>query len=170
MAPARRSSSRSVPTTAREPGGAPVRRLASAATTPARIAFALLVLATLAALLIAQHLKHELPLVVADAAWHPTGPFDPRIGPATFTLKTSYDDDLTVSIVSAQTGRTVAVIARDYAVARGRRTAPAFRWGGRASNGAYAPAGRYVVDVHFDRLDRTTEVPQISFDVSHTTR
>lgn len=159
-----------MPTTAREPGGAPPARRLNAATTPARVALALLVLATLAALLIAQHLKHESPLVVADAVWHPTGAFDPRRGPARFTLRTNYDDDLTVSIVSARTGRAVAVIARDYAVARGRRTAPAFRWEGRTSDGAYAPAGPYVVDVHFKRLDRTTEVPQIRFDVSYTTR
>ena len=38
------------------------------------------------------------------------------------------------------------------------------------SSGALAPAGSYHVQVHFDRLDRTTLVPQVAFDVSYGAR
>ncbi|HEX2702822.1 MAG TPA: hypothetical protein VHM72_05260 [Solirubrobacteraceae bacterium] len=136
----------------------------------ARIALAALALAAVGALLIAQHIKHEPPLVIADAIWHPSqGKLDPRTTTATFSFQTHYRDEVTVSIVSTRTGQTVSAVARAYPVTPYRRTEQ-FRWNGRASNGALVGAGNYVVEVHFDHLDRTTQIPQVVFDVSYRAR
>jgi hypothetical protein len=148
-----------VPSNRTEPGG----RLGAAAL--ARIALALLALATVGALLIAERLKQKPSLVIASAIWHPSqGSFDPRTSTATFSFDTHYRDDLSVSIVGA--GGAVVVLARNYPVAPYRRT-EIFRWNGRTATGKLAPAGAYVVQVHFDRLDRTTQVPQISFQLKY---
>jgi hypothetical protein len=136
----------------------------------ARIALALLALAAVGALLIAQHLKHEPPLVIDDAIWHPShGPFDPRSTTAVFSFQTHYRDELTVSILSTRTGKAVRLLASAYPVAPYLRTED-FHWNGRTSSGALAPAGNYDVQVHFDRLNRTTQIPQVSFHVSYGAR
>jgi hypothetical protein len=128
-----------------------------------------LALAAVAALLIAQHLKHEQPLV-DSAIWQPSAStFDPRTTGASVSFRAHYADDVSVSIVSTQTGRAVATIARGYAVVPWHRT-KRLPWNGRTTSGALVPAGRYVVDIHFDRLDRTTQLPQASFDVHYTPR
>lgn len=135
----------------------------------ARIALALLALATVGALLIAQYLKHEQPLVNTNEIWHPSsGAFDPRTTPASFSFTSFYRDELTIAIVSKETGRVVAVIARDYRLASYRTET--FSWPGTTLNGALAPNGTYIVQVHFDHLDRTTQLPQVAFQVSHGTR
>lgn len=131
----------------------------------ARIAVALLVLASLAALFIAQHLKDDGALVQANAVWHPTGGFDPRTATERFSFRTSYDDDVTVSILSSHTGRVVAVVARHLAVNKDARTA-VLAWNGRTRSGALAPRGNYTAEVHFDRLDRTAPIPQLRFKVT----
>jgi hypothetical protein len=136
----------------------------------ARVALALLALAAVGALLIAQDLKHEQPLVGANAIWHPSqGTFDPRTTVATFSFVTVHRDRVSVSVVSTRTGKALLTITRNYPVEPHLRTAQ-FKWNGRRSDGALAPAGRYVVQVHFDRLDRTTQIPQVAFDVSYATR
>jgi hypothetical protein len=146
-----------VPTTRRDDGGRP------AGAPLARIALALLVAATCAALLIAQQLKHEQPLVDASAAWHPAGgTFNPRGGAASVDFVTNYRDRVSITVVSTRTGRVVATLARDYAVSPNLRT-EAFPWNGRSTTGVIEPTGTYVVDVHFDRLDRTLQIPQVSF-------
>jgi hypothetical protein len=122
------------------------------------------VLATLAALLIAQHLKHDGALVQASAVWHPTSEFEPQRASATFSFTTSYNDDVTVSVRAAATGKIVAVVARDLAVREYQRT-NSLRWNGRSSSGRLAPSGSYTVQVHFDRLNRTAPVPQLVFKV-----
>ncbi len=127
----------------------------------ARIAFALLVLATLAALLIAQHLKHEEALVQAPV-WSPTTPTSAGQTTERFSFRAYYDDNVTVSIVSDATGRAVAVVGRDVAVRRYRRSRE-FTWHGELAGGAPAAAGRYSVDVHFDARDRTVPIPGLTF-------
>jgi hypothetical protein len=135
----------------------------------ARIALAVLALAAIGALLIAQHLKHEQPLVNTNEIWHPSsGAFDPRNAPASFSFTSFYRDELTVAIVSKQTGRVVAVIARDYPLATYRTET--FSWPGTTLKGNLAPRGTYIVQVHFDHLDRTTQLPQVAFHVSYGTR
>jgi hypothetical protein len=142
----------------------------SAAAAPlARIAFALLVLASVAALVVAQKLKHDPPLINANAIWTPnSGAFDPQRTAASFSFQTSYNDKVTVSIVSTHSAKTVAVLARNYAVHRYRRTTQ-FSWSGRTAAGSLAPAGTYVVVVHFARLDRTPTIPQVRFDLKYAT-
>jgi hypothetical protein len=135
----------------------------------ARIALALLALAAIGALLIAEHLKSRTALA-GSAIWRPsTGVFDPQTSTASFSFTSPYADDVTVSIVSRETGKVVAVIARNYPIARYRRTEQ-FRWSGRTTTGALEPNGTYVAQVHFDRLARTTQVPQISFDLTRSVR
>jgi hypothetical protein len=135
----------------------------------ARIALALLALAAIGALLVAQHLKHEHPLVNTNEIWRPSsGAFDPRNAPASFSFTSFYRDELTITIVSKQTGRVVAVIARDYRLATYRTET--FSWPGTTLSGTLAPSGTYVVRVHFDHLDRTTQLPQVAFHVSYGTR
>jgi hypothetical protein len=124
-----------------------------------------LALATVGALLIAEHLKSEKALTTS-AIWQPSaGVFDPQVSSASFSFTSPYADRVGVSVVSSATGRIVAVIARDYPLTRYHRTAQ-FQWSGRTSTGALEPNGRYVVQVHFDRRDRTTQVPQINFELS----
>jgi hypothetical protein len=135
----------------------------------ARIVFALLVLASAAALLVAQKLKHDPPLVNANAIWAPnSGAFDPQRTAATFSFQTSYNDKVTVSVVSTNSAKTVAVLARNYPVHRDRRSKQ-FSWNGRTATGGLAPAGTYVVAVHFQRLDRTPTIPEVRFDFKYAT-
>ncbi len=137
----------------------------SSATPLARIVLALLVLATLGGLAIAQQLKHEEPLVRAGAIWRPTLSFDPRSRAASLTFETSYQDDVTVSIVSARTGKVVAILEpRDEPVRGWHRTRP-FYWYGRTSSGALAPTGSYTAEVHFRRLERTAPIPSLVLHV-----
>jgi hypothetical protein len=138
------------------------QRAGALATSPARIALALLVLATFAALLLAQHLKDEAPLV-GSAAWKPVGVFDPRSGDATLSFRTPYADRITVSIVSAQTGKVVAVLAHN--LPEHGYTRQTFPWDGRTASGAAAPSGYYEVAVHFARLNRTPLVPSLRVDL-----
>ena len=134
------------------------------ATRPARITFALLLVATPAALLVAQHLKSRHALV-DSGAWSPAGrSFDAAGPPAKFSFKAYYDDEVTVSIVAQANGHVVAVVARDAPVT-GYVRSTTFRWDGRTASGALAPAGDYEVEVHFARLDRTTIVPEIELEV-----
>lgn len=137
-------------------------RATRAESTPgARIVLALLALAAAVALLVAQHLKNEPPLIAGTGVvWHPAqGPIDAHTQPITFSFYTAYDDNLDVSVVAEPAGRTIAVLARDLPAHKGLRLY--FRWPSAAS----APPGTYEVAVHFDRLDRTTIVPTISFEL-----
>ncbi len=153
-----------MPTTQGEPGRAPrAGRLAAAV-------LASLALATAGALLIAQHLKDKLPLIGADAIWHPNGrPFHPLTETAAFSFSTRYRDRVSVSVVAARTGRIVTVLERQYPVAPYRHT-KTFYWDGSGTSGQLAASGSYVVDVHFDRLDRTVQVPQVLFTLARNTR
>jgi len=136
-----------------------VRATRAEGTPGARLVLALLALATAVALLLAQHLKDKPPLIDgAGVAWHPAqGLIDARTQPITFSFHVGYRDNITVSIVAERTGRTVAVLARERLASPYPRLY--FRW----TDAASAPAGTYEVEVHFERLDRTTIVPLIRF-------
>ncbi len=130
-----------------------------------RITVALLAIATVVALLVAQHLKDDPALIQADAVvWSPSsGYFDPRREAARVSFVTPYHYRLTVSIVAARTGRVVAVLVRDYRVRGYRSEFPA--WNGRTASGSPAPPGDYAVSVRFAGLDRTTRVPYVIFRI-----
>jgi hypothetical protein len=128
----------------------------------ARLVVVALAIAAAVALLVAQHLKEHKALL-NSAVWRPAAaPFDPGAGPATVSFKPYYNDTLTVSVV--RNGRLVAVIARDYRDHANHRTAT-FKWPGATQAGTLAPPGYYYVQVHFARLDRTTLVPSVRFQI-----
>jgi len=132
------------------------------ATRPARIIVVLLAIAAAGALLAAQHLKGRQPLL-DSAVWRPpAGVFEPQNGPATVSFKPYYADTLTVSVV--HDGKLVAVIGRDYRDRAYQRSAT-FAWNGRTATGRRAAPGDYQVEVHFQRLDRTTLVPSVEFEI-----
>jgi len=148
-----RSLSRSVPTTTAED---PERAIGAR---PARIVLALLALAAAVALLAAQHLKDRPPLVDGTGVvWHPATGKLAASQSATFSFYTRYTDRITVSVVSERTGQPVAVLARAITARPFHRLS--FHW---APSGARP--GTYDVSVHFDRLDRTTIVPAVSFTI-----
>jgi hypothetical protein len=120
-----------------------------------------LAVAVAAALLAAQHLKDKPPLIDGTGVvWHPArGLIDPRTQPISFSFYARYDDRLDVAVVAERSGAVVATLARDVAARPFERLR--FHWAGAAS----APPGAYEVRVHFARLDRTTTVPSISFDL-----
>lgn len=120
-----------------------------------------LAIAVAVALLVAQQLKNKPPLIDGEGVvWHPAvGLIDPRTQPVRFSFYARYDDRIDVTIVSEQTGRTVATLERDLSVRPFERRY--FHWPGAAG----ARPGLYEVRVHFARLDRTTLVPAISFDL-----
>ena len=130
----------------------------------ARAIFAVLALAALLALGLAQRLKDHKALI-DSAVWSPAGrTFDPRTQTASFSFTPYYDDRVTVAIVSRASGRTVATVARNLPVVGWHRTAK-LPWDGRTARGALAPPGDYEVSVHFTRLDRTTIVPELLLEV-----
>lgn len=140
-------------------------RAGALATSLAPIAVALLAIATVVGLLVAQHLKDDPALIQANAVvWSPSsGYFDPRHEVARVSFVTPYHDRLTVSVVSARSGKVVAVLARNYRKHGYRSYFPP--WNGRTSSGALAPPGNYAVSVRFAGLDRTTRVPSASFHI-----
>lgn len=120
-----------------------------------------LAVAVAVALLVAQHLKDKAPLIDGTGVvWHPAqGLIDPRTQAVSFSFYARYSDKLDVSVIAKRTGRTVAALARELPARPFERLY--FRWPGASS----APPGAYEVRVHFARLDRTTIVPSINFDL-----
>jgi hypothetical protein len=139
-------------------------RAGALATSLAPITVALLAIATVIGLLVAQHLKDDPALIQANAVvWSPSsGYFDPRHEVAEVSFVTPYANRLTVSVVSARSGKVVAVLARNYRT-HGYRSD--FFWHGETSSGTPAPPGDYAVSVRFAGLDRTTRVPSAAFDI-----
>ncbi|HWX52945.1 MAG TPA: hypothetical protein VNY34_06610 [Solirubrobacteraceae bacterium] len=142
---------------------------------PARIVFALLVVASFAAFFLAQRLKHT-PTVVQSFERTPS--FSPtakgRIKQERISFKIAQPDLVTVTIVNAK-GDVVATLVRDQPVARYKQFS--LRWNGRSgaarryttlhsanghstlvpeNEGALAPPGEYRV--HFDLREQSHEV------------
>jgi hypothetical protein len=157
-------------------GGPAAAREARDAQSLARIVFALLVLACIAAFFVTQRLKHT-PTVVQRFEMSPS--FTPSSGgEAHLSFKLAHADEVTVEIVDA-TGDTVATLVRDYPVARYKQFS--LRWNGRRgtargyrlltsadghvfvlprTRGAIAPAGEYHVLVSLRRQGRKVRSPR----------
>lgn len=122
----------------------------------AKVAFALLVVATFGAFFVAQRLK-ATPSLVLDARAYPV--FSPnqdgRKDGARWSFMLKRDDQMSVSVVDAD-GEAVRTLAD------GRQTAAydrqAFDWNGRTDEGTMAPDGTYRIRVSLRRQGRTIVV------------
>jgi hypothetical protein len=141
--------------------------------------FGLLVLASIAAFFIVQHLKITLPLINGDPLPLPSAfnPVDGQVGPGEPALCHHRQPDgrvvavdyrqtyvtfylqhqaahVDVEIVTAA-GRVVRTLVRDYYMPLDRRNPPAaFVWNGRQDDGRIAPAGVYYYRVRLLELHR----------------
>jgi hypothetical protein len=137
------------------------------------IAFAGLVVATVAAFFITQHLKVSTPLLAGfprpvPAAINPVGGrrcYDPAIGKTlnyrvmaiSFYLL-NRSDRVDVWVVDSA-GRTVATLARGRFMSGGTHPVRTqFTWNGFERGGVLAPDGIYYVKVHLVRVDRTVTI------------
>jgi hypothetical protein len=134
--------------------GAPAR--GPHAATLACAVFAMLVLASVAALFYAQVLKREAPLLLPPRAavdvFEPGGPGSHPPREAHFHVRTSVDDVLDVAVVTS-TDRRVAVIATGLPVHKYRSAT--LHWDGRTTAGASAPPGVYLLAVRFAHAGQT---------------
>lgn len=136
-------------------------------------AFAALVVATVAAFFITQHLKVSTPLLAGfprpvPAAINPVGGvrcYDPAVGKTLnyrvmtisfYLLHAS--DDVDVWVVDSA-GRVVATLAHDKFMSGGSHPVrTVFTWNGRASNGSLAGDGTYYVRVRLIHQGRTVTI------------
>lgn len=140
-------------------------------------AFATLVVATVAAFFITQHLKVSTPLLAGFPRPVPAGInpvsgrycYDPAVGKTldyrvmtiSFYLL-NQSDNVNVVVVDRQ-GRTVATLARGTFMPGGSHAKrKLFRWNGFDSDGALAPDGVYYVRVHLIRQARTVTISDTS--------
>lgn len=116
------------------------------ATAPVRAAFGLLVLATIAAFFVTQHLKSEFPLVIrfaaAPADISPNGDHFRDVSIVGFDL--SEPAEVTFSIVDSE-GSEVRRLVDDRRLAGDAHHR--FRWNGRDDDGALVPDGVYRMRV-----------------------
>lgn len=134
-------------------------------TRPARIAFALLVVATLGAFVVTQKLKSSPPLVVRP---HLAVVFSPAPDARVRRAKVSFwivnDDDVSVSIVDGE-GRIVRRLLDGHRLPE--RTRITRWWDGRTEDGEIAPDGVYRVRIALIHQGRTIELPRtIRLDTS----
>lgn len=136
-------------------------------------AFGVLVVATVAAFFITQHLKVSTPLIAGfprpvPAAINPVGGincYDPAVGKklnyremtiSFYLLHAS--DDVDVWVVDSA-GRVVATLAHDRFMSGGNHPVRAlFTWNGRRSDGTLAPDGSYYVRVRLIHQGRTVRI------------
>lgn len=126
-------------------------------TRAARVVFGILVVATLAAFVVTQHLKRAPPVLLHAGAYptyfSPNGDGVRDVTRIYFASKRT--DDVTVSIVDAA-GDVVRVLGERRARARRRL---AFVWNGRTDTGARARDGSYRTRIDLRRQGRSIEVP-----------
>lgn len=133
-------------------------------TRAARIVFALLVLATLAAFVVGQRLKSSPPLVVrpwVDRVFSPAAA-EPAKRRAKISFWIVRDDRVTVSIVNDQ-GRIVRTVVDGVELPR--RVRRTWWWDGRTDEGAVVPDGAYRVRVALLRQGRTIDLPGVRIAV-----
>lgn len=124
----------------------------------ARIAFGLLVLATLAAFVVTQKLKSSPPLVVRPHIFSVFSPApDARVTRARISFWIVNADDVSVSIVDDE-GRIVRRLADGRHLPKRKRIV--LSWNGRTDDGALAPDGSYRVRVALIHQGRTIDLPQ----------
>ncbi|MGN6187693.1 MAG: N,N-dimethylformamidase beta subunit family domain-containing protein [Conexibacter sp.] len=124
----------------------------------ARVAFAVLVLATLAAFVVTQKLKSSPPLVVRP---HISVVFSPtphaRVTSARISFWIVHGDDVSVSIVDDEGGIVRRLVDGRHLPSRKRI---ALRWNGRADDGVVVPDGAYRVRVALIHQGRTIDLAQ----------
>jgi hypothetical protein len=127
-------------------------------TRPARVAFGLLVLATLGAFVVTQKLKSAPPLVVRPRI---SAVFSPaphaRVRRAEVSFWIVHGDDVTISIVDSEGNIVRTLLDGRHVPARVRIV---HWWNGRTASGAIAPDGRYRVRVALIHEGRTIDLPQ----------
>ena len=127
-------------------------------TAPARLAFAALVVATVAAFFVTQKLKSSPPLVVRP---HLSVVFSPdpdaRVRKAKISFWIVNGDDVSVSIVDRE-GRIVRRLLDGFPLRE--RVRITRWWNGRTDAGAVAPDGRYRVRVALIHQGRTIDLAQ----------
>jgi hypothetical protein len=124
----------------------------------ARIAFGVLVLATLAAFVVTQKLKSSPPLVVRPHIFSVFSPTpDARVDRARISFWIVNDDDVSVSIVDGE-GRIVRRLVDGHQL-RERKRLVLF-WDGRDEGGAVVADGSYRVRVALIHEARTIDLPQ----------
>lgn len=124
----------------------------------ARIAFGLLVLATLGAFVVTQKLKSSPPLVVRPHIFSVFSPAqDARVRRARISFWIVNGDDVSVSIVDGE-GRIVRRLADGRYLPERKRIV--LLWNGRDDDGAIAPDGSYRVRVALIHEGRTIDLPQ----------
>ncbi len=124
----------------------------------ARIAFGVLVLATLGAFVVTQKLKSSPPLVVrpfVDSVFSPTR--HARVTRARISFWIVHDDDVSVSIVDAGGEIVRRLVDGRHLPARKRIV---LWWNGRVDDGAVAPDGIYNVRVALIGQGRTIDLAQ----------
>ncbi len=124
----------------------------------ARIAFGLLVLATLGAFVVTQKLKSSPPLVVRPNIFSVFSPSpDARVQRARISFWIVNSDDVSVSIVDVDGQIVRRLVDGRHLPARKRI---AFSWDGRDDDGAVVPDGSYRVRVALIHQGRTIDLPQ----------
>lgn len=124
----------------------------------ARIAFGLLVLATLGAFVVTQKLKSSPPLVVRPHIFSVFSPSpDARVQRARISFWIVHGDDVSVSIVDADGQIVRRLVDGRHLPARKRI---ALFWNGRDESGAVVPDGSYRVRVALIHQGRTIDLPQ----------
>jgi hypothetical protein len=124
----------------------------------ARIAFGLLVLATLGAFVVTQKLKSSPPLVVRPHIFSVFSPTpDARVQRARISFWIVNGDDVSVSIVDAD-GRIVNRLADGRYLPKRKRIV--LFWNGRDESGAVVPDGSYRVRVALIHEGRTIDLAQ----------
>ena len=125
---------------------------------PARIAFGVLVLATLGAFVVTQKLKSSPPLVVRPLVYKVFSPApDARVRRARISFWIVHGDEVSVSIVDGE-GEIVRRLA-DGQQLPARKRLVTF-WDGRTSSGAVALDGYYRVRVALIHQGRTIDLAQ----------
>lgn len=134
-------------------------------------AFAMLVVATIGAFFVTQHLKVTTPLIAGYPRPVP-GVIDPQhavrcgdfnSGSTTISFYLLHrGDTAVVSVVSSQDGNIVDTVADGRHMRRGVRNPDGvFRWDGRESNGQIAPDGTYYFRVTLIRQNRTIDLSSV---------
>jgi hypothetical protein len=123
----------------------------------ARATFAALVVAAVAAVFIAQELKREAPLIRSHRPHSEAFP-GPGHRFAHFNVTATLGGNVDVTILTAAGERPVKVIAAHLRIHEYQE----FRlvWDGTTTAGTPAPAGLYLVEVHFEQYGRTAIVPR----------
>jgi hypothetical protein len=139
------------------------------------VAFAALVVATVGAFFVSQHLKVSTPLIAGDPHPYPAAisPRNTACAGLHQTTRFSFyllhrTDDVSVYVVSSD-GTIVRTIVSSRHMRRGVRTPDGqFPWNGREDNGRVAPSGTYYFRIALLGQGRTIELTKTPVTVINT--